>query len=73
MAKVEKQCGKQIKIMRSDRCEEYYDRDTNDGQVLGSFVKFLQEYGIVTQYTMPNSPNQNGVAERRNKTLLGMV
>ena len=65
-AKVEKQCGKQIKIARSDKCEKYYGRYLKDGQVLGSFVKFLQEHGIVTQYTMSGSPNQNGVAERRN-------
>uniref|UniRef100_A0A2N9J7I7 Integrase catalytic domain-containing protein n=1 Tax=Fagus sylvatica TaxID=28930 RepID=A0A2N9J7I7_FAGSY len=37
------------------------------------FAKFLQEHGIVAQYTMPGSPDQNGVAERRNRTLLDMV
>ncbi|RVW35684.1 Retrovirus-related Pol polyprotein from transposon TNT 1-94 [Vitis vinifera] len=33
----------------------------------GSFAKFLQEHGIVAQYTMPGSPDQNGIAERRTK------
>ena len=28
---IEKQCGKQIKIVRTDRGEEYYGRYTNDG------------------------------------------
>ena len=70
---VEKQCGKQIKIVRSDRGDEYYGRYIKDGQVLGPFAQFLQEYGIVAQYTMPRSPNQNGVVERRNRTLLNMV
>ena len=37
------------------------------------FVKFLQEHGIVAQYTMPGSPYQNGVAKRRNRTLMDMV
>jgi transposase InsO family protein len=69
----EKQCGKQIKIVRSDRGEEYYGRYTEDGQAPGPFAKFLQEHGIVAQYTMPGSPDQNGVAERRNQTLLDMV
>ncbi|RZB52401.1 Desumoylating isopeptidase 1 isoform B [Glycine soja] len=63
---VEKQCGKQIKIVRSDKGGEYYGRYTEDGQAPGSFAKFLQEHGFVAQYTMPGSPDQNGVAERRN-------
>ena len=72
-AEVEKQCGKQIKIVRSDRGGEYYGRYTEDGQAPGPFAKFLQEHGIFAQYTMPGSPNQNGVAKRRNRTLLDMV
>ena len=72
-AEVEKQCGKLIKIVRSDRGGEYYGRYLEDGQSPGPFAKFLQEHGIVAQYTMPGSPDQNGVAERRNRTLLDMV
>ena len=70
-AEVEKQCGKQIKIMRIDRGGEYYGRYTEDGQALGPFAKFLQEYEIVAQYTMPGSPDQNGVTERRNRNING--
>ena len=70
---VEKQCGKQIKIVRTDRGGEYYDRYTEDGQAPSPFAKFLQEHGIVAQYTMPGFPDQNGVAERRNRTLMDMV
>jgi transposase InsO family protein len=72
-AEVEKQCGKQIKIVKSDRGGEYYGRYTEDGQAPGKFAKFIQEHRIVAQYTMPGSPDQNGVAERRNRTLLDMV
>ena len=54
---VEKQCGKQIKIMRSDRGGEYYGRYIKDGQAPGLFAKFLQESGIVAQYTMSGSPD----------------
>jgi hypothetical protein len=36
-------------------------------------VRFLQENGIVVQYSMPGDPQQNGVAERRNRTLMDMV
>ena len=46
-AEVEKQCGKEIKIVRSDRDGEYYGRYLEDGQSLGPFAKFLQEHGIV--------------------------
>ena len=59
--------------MRSDRGGEYYGRYLEDGQAPGPFAKFLQEYRIVAQYTMPGSPDQNGEAERRNRTLLDMV
>ncbi|XP_068657835.1 uncharacterized protein [Aristolochia californica] len=72
-AEVETQCGKKIEIVRSVRGGENYGRYTENGQALGPFAKFLQEHGIVAQYTMPSSPDQNGVAEIRNRTLLGMV
>ena len=65
-AEVEKQCGKQIKIVRSDRRHKFYGKYTENGQAPGPFAKFLQEHGIVAQYTMPGSPNQNFVVERRN-------
>ncbi|XP_077222160.1 uncharacterized protein LOC143856003 [Tasmannia lanceolata] len=37
------------------------------------FVEFLKEEGIVAQYSMPGTPQQNGVAEKRNHTLMDMV
>ena len=55
-AEVEKQCEKQIKIMRIDRGGEYYGRYTEDGQAPCPFAKFLQEHGMVAQYTMSGSP-----------------
>ena len=72
-AEVEKQYRKQIKVVISDRGGEYYGRYTGTGQALGPFAKFLQEQGIIAQYTLPGTPSQNGVAERRNRTLLDMV
>jgi len=54
---VDNQCGKQIKIVRSDRGGEYYGRYTKNEQAPGPFAKFLQEHEIVTQYTMSGSPN----------------
>ena len=43
------------------------------GQIPGPFAKFLQENGIKTQYSAPGEPQQNRVAERRNRTLMDMV
>ena len=52
---------------------EYYGKHGDLGQCLGPFAEFLQSYGIKPQYTMPGTPEQNGVAERRNRTLMDMV
>jgi hypothetical protein len=34
---------------------------------------FYRENGIVAQYSIPGEPQQNGVAKRRNRTLMDMV
>ena len=73
-AEVENQLSKKIKVVRSDRGGEYYGRYDGSGeQRLGSFTKYLMKCGIVPQYTMLGTPSQNGVAERRNRTLKDMV
>ena len=63
-AKVENQLGKHIKAIRSDRGGKY---------LLGDFKDYLTQNGIVSQLTAPRTPQQNGVVERRNMTLLEMV
>ena len=45
---VEKQCGKQIKVVRLDRGGEHYSRYIENGQALGPFARSLQEHGIIT-------------------------
>nr|GEY25659.1 UBN2_2 domain-containing protein [Tanacetum cinerariifolium] len=52
---------------------EYYGTHTDVGQAPESFFDFYKDHGIINQYTMPGSPQQNGVAERRNRTLMDMV
>jgi transposase InsO family protein len=37
------------------------------------FVRSLKENGIVARYSTPGEPQQNGVAKRRNITLMDMV
>ncbi|RVW88179.1 Copia protein [Vitis vinifera] len=73
ITKVERQLDKKIKIVRSDRGGEYYGRYDELGQNPGAFAKFLEKCGIRAQYTMPGTPQQNGVVERRNRTLMEMV
>ena len=71
---VENQLNKRIKNVKSDRGGEYYgEYDGSGEQRLGPFAKFLEECGIVPQYTMPGSPSMNGVAKRRNRALKDMV
>jgi hypothetical protein len=72
-AEVENQHNIKIKLVRSDRGGEYYGRHTPYGQVPGPFVRFLQENGIVAQYSMSGDPQQNRVSERRNRTLMDMM
>ena len=72
-AEVENQLNTKIKVVRSDRGGEYYGRHAPYGQIPGPFAKFLSENGIIAQYSMPGEPQQNGVAERRNRTLMDMV
>jgi hypothetical protein len=72
-AEVENQHNLKIKVVRSDRGGEYYGRHATYGQIPCPFARFLQENGIVAQYSTPGEPQQNGVAERRNRTLMDMV
>ena len=61
---VEKQLGRSIKSLRSDRGSEYLSQ---------AFLDYLRDIGILSQWTPPYTPQHNGVAERRNRTLLDMV
>ena len=63
-AEAEKQLGLHIKELRSDRGGEYLS---------GEFKSYLTQEGIVSQLSAPGTPQQNRVAERRNRTLQDMV
>ena len=64
MRLVENQLEKSIKALRTDRGREYLSEQ---------FKELCDEKGIARQLTMPYTPQQNVVAERRNRTLLEMV
>lgn len=61
--KVEKLTGKYIKKIRTDNGKEYLSNE---------FKKFLEEEGISRQ-TVEYTPQQNGVAERVNRTITEMA
>ncbi|KAI5337779.1 hypothetical protein L3X38_017050 [Prunus dulcis] len=61
---VELQSGYQIKKLRSDRGGEYTSLE---------FSKFCEEMGLERQLTIAYSPQQNGVAERKNRTMMEMA
>lgn len=58
---VENQSGKKIKILRTDNGGEYCNKKLSN---------FLKSSGIVHQTSCPYSPQQNGKAERLNRSLL---
>ncbi|MCF7184070.1 hypothetical protein L3H42_11275, partial [Corynebacterium sp. MC-13] len=60
---VENQLNKKIKMIRSDRGGEYES----------PFAEICLEYGIIHQTTAPYTPQSNGIAERKNRTLKEMM
>ena len=61
---VENMHDKKIKVLRSDRGGEYFSSE---------FDSFCELYGIVHESSAPYTPQQNGLAERKNRTLVDMV
>lgn len=60
----EKECGEPIACLRTDRDGEYTSKEFQD---------YCSENGIARQLTAANTPHQNGVAERKNRTVMNMV
>ncbi|KAK4386134.1 hypothetical protein Sango_2484000 [Sesamum angolense] len=56
--------GSKIKALQSKRDGEYLS---------GEFIDLLKENGILSQWTTPGTSQLNGMAERKNRTLLDMV
>ena len=61
---VENQKDRKIKILRSDRGDEYFSND---------FSTFCEEHGIIYQSSTPYTPKKNGLAERKNRTFVEMI
>ncbi|CAG4980328.1 unnamed protein product [Colias eurytheme] len=59
--RVENELNKKIKILRSDNGTEYKNN---------IFETYLKKHGILHQTSNPYSPEQNGLSERMNRTLI---
>lgn len=63
-AQVENGNDKKVQIFRTDRGGEFSSKQ---------FISYCEEAGITRQFTAPYSPQQNGVVERRNRTVVEMA
>ena len=61
--KIQNESELKIKIIRSDHGREFENHD---------FTNFCNELGITHEFSAPQTPQQNGVTERKNRTLLDM-
>lgn len=61
---VERQKDRKVKAIRSDNGTEYVNKE---------FDEYLRVLGIKRQLTVPYTPQQNGVAERCNRTIVEMA
>ncbi|CAI7730296.1 unnamed protein product [Closterium sp. NIES-54] len=59
----EREAGAKVKILRSDRGGEYMGKDLES---------FLEDKGITHQLSVAYTPQQNGAAERLNRTLIDL-
>lgn len=63
-AYVEKEAGAYLKCLRTDRGGEFTSNE---------FGEFCKANGITRQLTTAYTPQQNGVAERKNRTVMNLV
>ena len=63
-AMAEKESNKFIKVLRSDGGGEYMSNE---------FMDFCKYHGIKRQFSAHYTPQQNGVVERKNQTIMNMA
>lgn len=62
--RVERETGRKIVKLRSDNAKEYISKEFND---------YVEKLGVKRQLTVEYTPQQNGVAERANRTIVEMA
>ena len=63
-AAAEKRSGKKLRTLRTDNGREF---------TVAEFAAYCAEEGIQRHYSAPYTPQQNGVVERRNQTVVAMA
>ncbi|WVZ54330.1 LOW QUALITY PROTEIN: hypothetical protein U9M48_005142 [Paspalum notatum var. saurae] len=58
------ECGRKLRVLRTDNGGEF---------TAAEFASYCADEGIRRHYSAPYSPQQNGVVERRNQTVVGMA
>ena len=58
---VEIETGKKLKCLRSDNGGEYCSKE---------FDRYCSEHGIHREKIVPRTPQENGVSERMNRTIM---
>ncbi|KAK3147062.1 hypothetical protein QOZ80_3BG0277590 [Eleusine coracana subsp. coracana] len=64
LAGAEAEAGRKLRTLRTDRGGEF---------TAHAFAEYCAEHGIQRHLTAPSTPQQNGVVERRNQTVMGMA
>ena len=59
---MENQTRKKIRVLRTDNRGEYTSNE---------FMEYCSTEGIKKEHTVPHTPQQNGVAKRKNRTMVG--
>jgi hypothetical protein len=63
-AAAEVECGRKLRMLRTDNGSEF---------MAAEFMSYCADEGVQRHYSAPYSPQQNGVVERRNQTVVGMA
>ena len=61
---LEKESGKQVKALMSDNGGQYISNE---------FKNFCSKEGIRRELIVPHNPQQNGIAERNNRMIMGVA
>ena len=61
--RVERETGRKLKAVRAD----------NEGEYRGQFEEYCRSKGIRIEFTVPKTPELNGLAERMNRTIMERV
>jgi transposase InsO family protein len=63
-AAAEAECGCKLRVLRTDNSGEF---------TTAEFASYCEDEGVQRHYSTPYNPQQNGVIERRNQTIMGMA